>query len=207
MSLSHTRDKTYEAVEGQLSAMGADLFEVGALHRGDGDQPQFMLLRIWDREKVIESIRWLRYQNWHESHIYVRPKGESNLTLVDDLKASGVARMIPAGGGSANISWQLSGLDQALYSTGQGTGHSGGSHTCGAFSRRRESCRLATLRQIGRFSKHKGQIQGDVSGTRIRRMARQEFSPRFGGPVGRSGREGVQGRPVARDACQPPVYG
>jgi len=93
VSLSHARDKTYEAVAGQLTAMGADLFEVGALQRGDGDQPQFMLLRTWDQRKVIQSIPWLRYQNWHESHIYVRPKGESSLTLVDDLKVGAVARM------------------------------------------------------------------------------------------------------------------
>jgi hypothetical protein len=93
VSLSHAWDKTYEAVERQLTAMGADLFEVGALQRGDGDQPQFMLLRTWDRRKVIDSVPWLRYQNRHESHIYVRPKGESNLTLVDDLKLSSVTRM------------------------------------------------------------------------------------------------------------------
>ena len=109
MSLSHARDKTYEAVERQLTAMGADLFEVGALQRGDGDQPQFMLLRTWDQQKVIQSIPWLRYQNWHESHIYVRPKGESNLTLIDDLKVercrADAPGGIPAGGGSANIPW------------------------------------------------------------------------------------------------------
>jgi len=93
VSLSHAWGKTYEALERQLTAMGADLFEVGALQPGDGDQSQFMLLRIWDLEKVIKSVPWLRFQNWHESHIYVRPKGESNLTLVDDLKPSAVARM------------------------------------------------------------------------------------------------------------------
>jgi len=73
--------------------MGADVFEVGALQRADGDQPQFMLLRTWDQRKVIDSIPWLRYKNWHESHIYVRPKGESNLTMIDDLKMSAVTRM------------------------------------------------------------------------------------------------------------------
>jgi hypothetical protein len=93
VSLSHACDKTYDAVERQLTAMGTDLFEVGALQRGRGDQPQFMLLRTWDQKTVIQSIPWLRYQNWHESHIYVRPKGESSLTLVDDLKVSAVARM------------------------------------------------------------------------------------------------------------------
>jgi len=93
VSLSHAWDKTYEAVERQLTAMGAELFEVGSLQRADGDQLQFMLLRTWDRRKVIDSVPWLRYQNRHESHIYERPKGESNLTLVDDLKLSSVTRM------------------------------------------------------------------------------------------------------------------
>ena len=64
MSLSHGWDKTYEAVKRQLTAMGAETFEVGALLRGDGDQPQFMLLRTWDQKKVIESIPWLMLQNW-----------------------------------------------------------------------------------------------------------------------------------------------
>jgi len=86
-------DKTYEAVERQLSAMGAEIFEVGALQRGDGDQPHFMLLRSWDKRTLIHSIPWLRYQNWHQSHIYVRPKGESNLTLIDDLKDEALGRM------------------------------------------------------------------------------------------------------------------
>jgi len=86
-------DQTYEAVERQLCAMGGEIFEVGALQRGDGDQPQFMLLRTWDKERLSDSIPWLRYQNRNGSHIFVRPKGESNLTLIDDLKAEAVVRM------------------------------------------------------------------------------------------------------------------
>lgn len=86
-------DKTCEAVERQLCAMGAEILEVGALRRGDGDQPYLMLLRTWERKTVISSIPWLRYQNWHASHIYVRPKGESNLTLIDDVKGEAVAQM------------------------------------------------------------------------------------------------------------------
>ena len=86
-------DKTYEAVERQLCAMGGEIFEVGALQRGDGEQPQFMLLRTWDKERLSDSIPWLRYHNRNGSHIFVRPKGESNLTLIDDLKAEAVVRM------------------------------------------------------------------------------------------------------------------
>ena len=92
-SLSRARDITYREVERQLSAMGAEIFEVGALQRGEGDKPQFMLLRTWDRKRLMESIPWLRYQNWHESHIYVRPKGERDLTLIDDLRASALGQM------------------------------------------------------------------------------------------------------------------
>jgi hypothetical protein len=86
-------DQTYEAVERQLSAMGAEIFEGGALQVGDGNKPQFMLLRTWDQKKLIASIPWLRFQNWHGGHIYVRPYGESQLTLIDDLKAEAVVRM------------------------------------------------------------------------------------------------------------------
>ena len=77
----------------QLSAMGAEIFEGGALQVGDGNMPQFMLLRTWDQKKLIASIPWLRFQNWHGSHIYVRPYGQSQLTLIDDLKAEAVVRM------------------------------------------------------------------------------------------------------------------
>jgi len=52
-----------------------------------------MLLRTWDQKKLIASIPWLRFQNWHGSHIYVRPQGESNLTLIDGLKAEAVVRI------------------------------------------------------------------------------------------------------------------
>jgi len=86
-------DKTRNAVERQLAAMGGELFEVGALQRGDGDKPEFMILRTWDRKRVVESIPWLLHQNWHDSHIYVRPKGESNLTLVDDLTLKALSKM------------------------------------------------------------------------------------------------------------------
>ena len=90
---SHAWHRTHEAVEGQLSAMGVEVFEVGVLQRGEGDKPQYMLLRTWDQKTVMESVPWLRQRNWHDSHIYVRPKGESNLTLIDDLPLSAVTRM------------------------------------------------------------------------------------------------------------------
>ena len=94
---NHAWDKTYEAVEGQLSAMGVEVFEIGVFERGDGGKPQYMLLRTWDRKSVLEAVPWLRQRNWHDSHIYVRPKGESNLTMIDDLQFSAVTRMRQVG--------------------------------------------------------------------------------------------------------------
>ncbi|HEY7387192.1 MAG TPA: DNA-primase RepB domain-containing protein [Bryobacteraceae bacterium] len=90
-------EKTYEAVDCQLRAMGAAVFEVGALRLRNGGNPDFMVLREWDKETVMESIPWLWHQNWRGSHIYVRPKGESNLTLIDDLKYHRVAHLRGAG--------------------------------------------------------------------------------------------------------------
>jgi hypothetical protein len=52
-----------------------------------------MLLRSWDKKAVMESIPRLWQQNWRGSHIYVRPKGENNLTLIDDLKYDALAKL------------------------------------------------------------------------------------------------------------------
>jgi hypothetical protein len=90
-------EKTYEAVDSQLTAMGAEIFEVGALRLDARGKPDYMLLRAWDRKTVMESIPWLWHQNWRGSHIYVRPKGENNLTLIDDLKLHAVAQLRRAG--------------------------------------------------------------------------------------------------------------
>lgn len=77
--------------------MGAEIFEVGVLRLDAGGEPDFMLLRVWGRKTVMESIPWLWHQNWRGSHIYVCPKGENNLTLIDDLKYHAVAQLRRAG--------------------------------------------------------------------------------------------------------------
>jgi hypothetical protein len=89
-------EKTYEAVDRQLTAMGAEIFEVGALRLSNDGNPDFMLLREWDKETLTESIPWLWRQNWRGSHIYVRPKGENNLTLID-LKYDTLAQLRRSG--------------------------------------------------------------------------------------------------------------
>ncbi len=97
-------DRTTEAVRRQIAAMGVPVFEVG-LYKTDatGGGEASMIPRTWDVEALVRSIPWLRFQNAHGRNIYVRPKGEHNLSLVDDLTAEAVQRMKASGFCSAAI--------------------------------------------------------------------------------------------------------
>jgi hypothetical protein len=52
-----------------------------------------MLLRSWDGETLLRSVPWLRLQNRDSWHIYIRPEGEHELSLVDDLTSEAVSAM------------------------------------------------------------------------------------------------------------------
>ena len=87
-------DKTTQVVRHQIEAMGADVFEVGLFKpSAAADGRAVMIPRTWDAATLIRSIPWLRLQNADGRNIYVRPKGEHNLSLVDDLSAEGVVQM------------------------------------------------------------------------------------------------------------------
>jgi hypothetical protein len=89
-------NRTRIAVERQITAMGADVFEVGLFKPrmpGDGSNEPEMLPRVWDRDTLLRSVGWLCFQNAHGRNIYVRPKGEHHLSLVDDLTANAIQRM------------------------------------------------------------------------------------------------------------------
>jgi hypothetical protein len=77
--------------------MGAEVFEVGLFKPDAPGREPLMLPRVWDRDSVLRSIGWLRYENRAGRNIYVRPKGEHNLSLVDDLTAASVAEMARSG--------------------------------------------------------------------------------------------------------------
>jgi len=47
--------------------------------------------------RFLRSVAWLRHQNRDGRNIYIRPKGEHNLSLVDDLSAAKVQAMKVAG--------------------------------------------------------------------------------------------------------------
>ena len=87
---------TLRFVSAQIAAMSVPLFEVGAYkpsQAGAGDQEPEMLMRTWDSDSLIRSVAWLRLQNLRGRNIYIRPKGEHPLSLLDDLTFEAVERM------------------------------------------------------------------------------------------------------------------
>jgi hypothetical protein len=85
-------DRTLQAVRRQIAAMGCDVFEVG-LFKPDAQGEPIMLPRTWDSETLVRSIPWMRLENRNGRNIYIRPRGDHNLTLVDDLTSAAVAAM------------------------------------------------------------------------------------------------------------------
>jgi hypothetical protein len=90
-------DRTVEAVQLQVRAMSAAVFEVGLFKPDAGDDEAVMIPRVWDADSLMRSIGWLRHENRNGRNIYVRPKGEHNLSLVDDLTAGAITEMTRTG--------------------------------------------------------------------------------------------------------------
>ena len=88
---------TVTVVRQQIGAMGSELFEVGLFKPDAGPGESVMIPRVWDAETVIRSIPWLRHQNCEGRNIYIRPQGEHDLSMVDDLTAAAVCAMAETG--------------------------------------------------------------------------------------------------------------
>jgi hypothetical protein len=84
-------------VQQQLAAMGPELFEVGLYDPHAGAGESVMMPRVWNAETILGSLAWLRYQNCQGRNIYIRPRGEHDLTMVDDLTPHSVSTMREAG--------------------------------------------------------------------------------------------------------------
>ncbi len=86
------KDRTVEAAKQHMDALKVDRFEVG-IRRVDGK----MLNREWSKERVLNSINWLKRENAKGSDIYIRPAPtdgkNQGVILVDDLKDKSIAQM------------------------------------------------------------------------------------------------------------------
>lgn len=92
-------DRTYETIVHQTQAMDTGMFEIGLFKPATSvqqSQPE-MLLRTWNLETLLESIPWLKFQNVEGRNIYIRPKGEHSLSLLDDLTADTLEIMTHSG--------------------------------------------------------------------------------------------------------------
>ena len=78
-----------------------------------------MLPRTLDRATLLRSVGWLRYQNAQGRNIYIRPRGEHHLSLVDDLTAGAVQRMKEEGFAPALVVETSPGNFQAWVNHGQ----------------------------------------------------------------------------------------
>jgi hypothetical protein len=92
-----TTSKTVAAVEQQVAAMGSELFEVGLYNPDSGAGEPVMIPRVWNAEVILKSVEWLRHQNCEGRNIYIRPRGEHDLNMVDDLTAGAVSAMRQSG--------------------------------------------------------------------------------------------------------------
>jgi hypothetical protein len=85
--------RTAQAVKRQVEAMGCLHFEVGLFNPDIEGNGPVMVPRIWDAETLLRSVAWLRRENRGGRNIFCRPKGEHNLSLVDDLSPTVVNQM------------------------------------------------------------------------------------------------------------------
>src|SRR5262249_29919919 len=92
-------DLTVEAATKQISAMATQVFEVGLFKPAitSTERHAEMVPRVWDSSTLLKAIPWLKFQNRDGRNIYVRPKGEHALSLVDDLTREALRRMKESG--------------------------------------------------------------------------------------------------------------
>jgi hypothetical protein len=114
-----TAGKTAAAVLGQVAGMGSELFEVGLYNPKATAGESIMIPRVWDSGTIGRSVAWLRLQNREGRNIYIRPKGEHDLSMVDDLTADAVSTMRQAGFNPAVIVETSPGNFQAWLKHGE----------------------------------------------------------------------------------------
>ena len=116
------KNRTLLAVEQQIAAMGCEVYEIGLykphVSGTDTREPE-MLPRTWDRATLLKSVPWLRYQNSQGRNIYIRPKGEHHLSMVDDLTTGTIKRMKAEGFGPTLVVETSPGNFQAWLNHGQ----------------------------------------------------------------------------------------
>lgn len=82
-------DRTIIAVHRMLDALAAANYDIGIL----SDRGMFPGHASLTKEAVLAKTKFLKSQNAHGAHIYIRPSGQHNLTVLDDLVKESVDRL------------------------------------------------------------------------------------------------------------------
>ena len=83
------RDRSLEAIQKQIKALGVERFEVGIREAKTGQ----MMNREWTAAEIEQAAPWLKRMNARGNDVYIRPAGEHGLVLVDDLTADKLLSM------------------------------------------------------------------------------------------------------------------
>lgn len=83
------RDRSLEAIQRQVAALGVERFEVGIREAKTGQ----MMNREWSRADLEQAVPWLKRMNAKGNDVYIRPAGEHGLVLVDDVKPAMLEKM------------------------------------------------------------------------------------------------------------------
>jgi hypothetical protein len=89
-----------KAVQLQLQAMGASRYELGVRvpqDKSEDGKSQMILRNNLTNGEVFEKLDWLASENAKGHHIYIRPSGLSQLSLIDDLNRDSLKRLIDTG--------------------------------------------------------------------------------------------------------------
>jgi len=86
---SRARDRSLEALQKQVTALGVERLLVGIRDAQTG----LMMHRTWSRAELERSVPWLKRMNAQGNDIYLRPSGDHGLVLVDGLKPDALVRM------------------------------------------------------------------------------------------------------------------
>jgi hypothetical protein len=76
-------------VRRQLAAMGCDRVDLGALSQSG----RMTLGANCSAKLMLSALRWLRGENARGAHIFIRPAGVHQLSLIDDLSAEAIDHM------------------------------------------------------------------------------------------------------------------
>jgi hypothetical protein len=86
-------DRTIIAVHRMLDALAAGSYDIGIL----SDRGMFPGHASLTKEAILAKVKFLKSQNARGAHIYVRPSGIHNLTVLDDLAQESVERLSAEG--------------------------------------------------------------------------------------------------------------